>query len=112
MYAKGTGRPLVFPPRISNATAIRSRPSGATTTPTLLSMSASVTGTDPARREPASAPLATASAPRSSRGAPGGTAAASARRTTLSMSFRALAAFMLDAVEQHAHVHQIVGLAA
>jgi putative NADH-flavin reductase len=29
-----------------------------------------------------------------------------------SMSFRALAAFMLDAVEQHAHVHQIVGLAA
>ena len=29
-----------------------------------------------------------------------------------SMSFRAVAAFMLDAVEQHAHVHEIVGLAS
>ena len=29
-----------------------------------------------------------------------------------SMSFRAVAAFMLDAVEQGAHVHEIVGLAA
>jgi putative NADH-flavin reductase len=28
------------------------------------------------------------------------------------MSFRAVAAFMLDAVEQHAYVHQIVGLAS
>lgn len=28
-----------------------------------------------------------------------------------SMSFRALAAFMLDTVEHHAHVHQIVSLA-
>ena len=27
-----------------------------------------------------------------------------------SMSFRAVAAFMLDAVEQHSHVHEIVGL--
>ncbi len=29
-----------------------------------------------------------------------------------SMSFRAVAAFMLDAVEQHTHVHEIVGLAS
>jgi uncharacterized protein YbjT (DUF2867 family) len=29
-----------------------------------------------------------------------------------SMSFRAVAAFMLDAVEHHAHVHEIVGLAS
>ena len=29
-----------------------------------------------------------------------------------SMSFRAVAAFMLDAAEHHAHVHQIVGLAS
>jgi len=29
-----------------------------------------------------------------------------------SMSFRAVAAFMLDAVEQHAHVHEVVGLAS
>ena len=29
-----------------------------------------------------------------------------------SMSFRGLAAFMLDAVEQHTHVHEIVGLAS
>jgi len=29
----------------------------------------------------------------------------------LSMSFRAVAAFMLDAVEQHSHVQQVVGLA-
>jgi putative NADH-flavin reductase len=30
----------------------------------------------------------------------------------LSMSFRAVAAFMLDAAEQHAHVNEVVGLAA
>jgi hypothetical protein len=29
-----------------------------------------------------------------------------------SMSFRAVAAFMLDAVEHRAHVHEIVGLAS
>jgi putative NADH-flavin reductase len=31
-------------------------------------------------------------------------------RGAFSMSFRAVAAFMLDAVEKHAHVHEIVGL--
>jgi len=29
-----------------------------------------------------------------------------------SMSFRALAAFMLDTVEHRTHVHQVVGLAS
>jgi len=29
-----------------------------------------------------------------------------------SMSFRAVAAFMLDAVEHHAHIHEVVGLAS
>jgi hypothetical protein len=77
---------VILASRISNCIAIVSRPRGATTTPTLPLMSASATGGDPARRAPASAPWATASAPRSSRVAPGGSAAASARRTTAGSS--------------------------
>src|SRR5262245_61053862 len=51
-----TSMVAILPPRISNSIAIDNRPRAATTTPTFPSMRASATGTERARREPASAP--------------------------------------------------------